>query len=80
MADKFAAQGYLIAVPDLFQGDPVAPDAFFGGKVDLPKWLNNHGTTGVDPVVDVIVDHLKNNLKVNKLAGVGYCFGAKVGA
>jgi dienelactone hydrolase len=78
MADKFSAQGYLVAVPDLFHGDPVVPDAFYGGKIDLPEWLKNHGTSSVDPVADVLVDHLKNTLKIEKLAGVGYCFGAKV--
>lgn len=78
MADKFAAQGYLVAIPDLFHGEPVAPDAFFGGKADLPEWLKSHGTESVDPVVDVIIEYLKNTLKVKKLAGVGYCFGAKV--
>jgi dienelactone hydrolase len=78
MADNFSAQGYLVAVPDLFHGDAVVPDAFLGGKFDLPEWLKNHGTSSVDPVADVIIDHLKNTLKVEKLAGIGYCFGAKV--
>jgi dienelactone hydrolase len=46
--------------------------------VDLPQWLTRHPTTAVDPIADVVIDHLKNNLKLKKLAGVGYCFGAKV--
>jgi dienelactone hydrolase len=78
MADDFAAQGYLTVVPDLFNGDSLNPDNFFGGKVDLPQWLTHHPTTNVDPIADVVIDHLKTNLKVKKLAGVGYCFGAKV--
>jgi Dienelactone hydrolase family len=78
MADDFAAQGYLVVVPDLFNGDPLSPESFFGGQVDLSEWLTHHDTTTVDPITDVVIDHLKTILKVEKVAGVGYCFGAKV--
>ncbi len=78
MADDFAQQGYLTVVPDLFNGDSLTPEGFFGGKLDLSAWLTRHDTTTVDPIVDAVIDHLKTALKVKKLAGVGYCFGAKV--
>lgn len=78
MADDFAAQGYLTVVPDLFHGDSLSPEPFFNGKVDLAEWLTHHDTTTVDPVADIVVGHLKDTLKVKKLASVGYCFGAKV--
>ncbi|KAE9374664.1 dienelactone hydrolase family protein [Stipitochalara longipes BDJ] len=77
MADDFAAQGFLTVVPDLFNGDPLSPEPFYSGKVDFPAWLARHDTTTVDPIANVVVDHLKNTLKVKKLAGVGYCFGGK---
>ena len=79
MADDFAAQGYVTIVPDLFNGDALNPEQFFNGKVDLRQWLTRHDPTTVDPIADIIIDHLKNTLMVKKLAGVGYCFGAKVG-
>lgn len=78
MADNFAAQGYLTVVPDLFNGDAIEPDAFHNGKVDLPAWLTHHDETTVDPIAEVVINYLKNTLKVKKLAGVGYCLGAKV--
>jgi len=74
----FAAQGYLTVIPDFFDGDALNPEAFFGGKVDLPEWLTRHSTTAVDPIADIVIDYLKNVLKVKKLAGVGYCIGGKV--
>jgi len=78
MADNFAAQGYLTVVPDLFNVDPLNPELFYSGKVDFPAWLARHDTTTVDPIADVVIDHLKSTLEVKKLAGVGYCFGGKV--
>lgn len=78
MADDFAAQGYLTIVPDLFNGDALSPEPFYSGKVDFPAWLARHNTTTVDPIANIVVDHLKNVLKVKKLGGVGYCFGGKV--
>ena len=80
MADDFAAQGYLTVVPDLFNGDPLSPEPFYSGKVDLPEWLTRHDTTTVDPIADAVIGHLRNALMVKNLAGVGYCFGGKVGA
>jgi len=79
MADNFAAQGYVTVVPDLLDGDSLNPEAFYGGKVDFPQWLARHDTANVDPIADAVIDHLKNTLKVKKIAGVGYCFGGKVG-
>lgn len=78
MADDFAAQGYLTVVPDLLHGDALDPEAFYGGKVDFGPWLARHDPTTVDPIADTVIDHLKNALKVKSVAGVGYCFGAKV--
>jgi dienelactone hydrolase len=37
MADDFAAQGYVTVVPDLFDGDSMNPEAFYGGKIDFPQ-------------------------------------------
>lgn len=78
MADQLAAGGYVTVVPDLFDGDCVSPEPFFRGKIDLPKWLARHTTMDIDPLVDVVINHLKHTLNVKKVAGVGYCFGAKV--
>ncbi|KAL1999251.1 hypothetical protein VTN02DRAFT_4824 [Thermoascus thermophilus] len=77
VADDFAAQGYLAVIPDLFQGDAIKLDDFESGKADLPAWLQNHQTTHVDPIIESVIKHLREELGVKKIGGVGYCFGGK---
>jgi len=77
IADRFALKGYLTVVPDLWKGDPVQPSEFAAGKVDLQKWGAKHGTETTDPIIDGIFEYLKKDLKIEHLAGVGYCLGAK---
>jgi hypothetical protein len=78
VADAFAASGYVTVVPDLFDGDAFSPINYEPEEIDWPVWLARHSDTDIDSIVDAVVDHLKNILGVKKLAGVGYCFGAKV--
>lgn len=81
IADQFAANGYFVAMPDLFEGDPIPlnrPDDF-----DIMKWLTTSGPSGghtpkqVDPIVEKVIKALKEEYGVKKLGAVGYCFGAK---
>ncbi|KIW05660.1 hypothetical protein, variant 1 [Verruconis gallopava] len=76
IADQFAANGYFVAMPDLFAGDPMPlnPPAGF----DFAKWMAaGHTVEHVDPVVDAVVKDLRGGHGVKKLGAVGYCFGAK---
>ncbi|KAG2418634.1 hypothetical protein HFD88_001735 [Aspergillus terreus] len=78
IADQFAANGYLVVVPDLFHGDPVQlnrPDGF-----DIMKWLQGppgHLPNRVDPVVQSVIDEMRTKMGCRKIGAVGYCFGAK---
>lgn len=47
------------------------------GKADLPAWLPNHQPSHVDPVVESTVKYVREELGAKRVAGVGYCFGAK---
>jgi len=40
LADKVAAAGYYVVVPDLLEGDPFKPHDSLN---DLPVWLKDHG-------------------------------------
>jgi dienelactone hydrolase len=77
VADQFAANGYLTVVPDLFNGNvvPVNPPQDF----DVMKWVQNEmpQVPKVDPIVESVIKHLRGELGVKRLGGVGYCFGGK---
>ncbi|KAI9685846.1 MAG: hypothetical protein M1822_004124 [Bathelium mastoideum] len=78
IADQFAANGYFVVMPDLFEGDPIPlnrPEGF-----DIMKWMQGppgHMKERVDPIVEAAIKEMRKNLGVKKLGAVGYCFGAK---
>ncbi|KAH6609917.1 dienelactone hydrolase [Trichoderma cornu-damae] len=81
LADNFAAQGYTVLLPDIFNGDALKLNQL--GNIDLSSWIAK-GTTGDNPhtppaVDSIIVKSLKalKDLGVERVGSVGYCFGAK---
>ncbi|RHZ55169.1 uncharacterized protein CDV56_106812 [Aspergillus thermomutatus] len=69
IADQFAANGYLVAMPDLFHGDPVKlnrPATF-----NLMSWLEGHPTERVDPIVDSVIQYMRTHLGCEKIGAVG---------
>ncbi|KAF3483749.1 dienelactone hydrolase [Arthroderma uncinatum] len=78
IADYLAACGYLTVMPDLFHGDGLTPDSFKPGSgFNLQEWLAKHPTDVVDPVIESTVKLLREEYKIDKIGGVGYCFGGK---
>ena len=82
IADQFAANGYFVVMPDLFEGDPIKLNR--PADFDIMAWLQKSGPEGkghgigqVDPIVTEVIKHMKTELGVKKLGSVGYCFGAK---
>ncbi|KAK9380382.1 dienelactone hydrolase [Kockiozyma suomiensis] len=78
IADDFAAQGYLVVVPDLFNGDPV-PWTYFSKlqEFDLGSWLGKHPKEVTEPLVESVLSHIKADFAPSSIAAVGYCYGAK---
>ncbi|PVH69075.1 esterase/lipase [Cadophora sp. DSE1049] len=83
LADQFAAQGFLVMLPDLFYGDslPLTPNP----GLDIMKWAAGeynekkipHNPSTVDPIVEKCITELREKYKCQTVAAVGYCFGAK---
>lgn len=74
IADQFAANGYYVVMPDLFEGDPIPlnrPDDF-----DIMKWLQTsgpskgHTTQQVDPIVEKVIKYMKSDLGIKKIGAV----------
>lgn len=75
IADQFAANGYFVVMPDIFNGDPLKLNR--PADFDFPAWRLKHGTDVVDPIVEATIKELKEKHGVKKIGLVGYCFGAK---
>ncbi|ESW26150.1 hypothetical protein PHAVU_003G095100 [Phaseolus vulgaris] len=74
IADKVAAAGYYVVVPDFFFGDPYNPE---NANRAIHVWLKDHGTDKGSEAAKSIVEALKSK-GVSAIGAVGFCWGAKV--
>lgn len=82
LADNFAAQGYTVLMPDIFNGDALSLNR--PGDFDFGAWMtkgstgdNPHTPEAVDPIVLKGIKALRD-LGIKRIGAIGYCFGAKV--
>ncbi|EOD50189.1 putative dienelactone hydrolase family protein [Neofusicoccum parvum UCRNP2] len=75
IADQFAANGYFVVIPDLFDDGALPIDLPKG--FDVMKWLDDYPPTRIDPIVQAVIKELRSNKGVKRIGAAGYCLGAK---
>ncbi|MCL7026722.1 hypothetical protein MKW94_003952 [Papaver nudicaule] len=71
LADKVAAAGYYVVVPDFFHGDPYTPGE------DVLVWLQSHGTDKGAADAKQVIKALKYK-GISAVGAAGMCWGGKV--
>ncbi|CAK8563569.1 unnamed protein product [Lathyrus sativus] len=74
LADKVAAAGYYVVVPDFFNGEPYNPE---NPNKPLPIWIKDHGTDKGFEDAKLIIEAIKSK-GVASVGAAGFCWGAKV--
>ncbi|KAH8955497.1 hypothetical protein BDL97_08G142400 [Sphagnum fallax] len=79
LADKVAAAGYFVVVPDILHGDPLVLLAGPNPLAGVPAWVAKHPPSEAVPDVRKVAEELQSKGK-SSLGFAGFCWGAKVGA
>ncbi|KAE9609565.1 hypothetical protein Lal_00006851 [Lupinus albus] len=74
LADKVAAAGYYVAVPDFLAADPYNPH---NPHRPLLVWIKDHGTDEGFEAAKLVIEDLKSK-GVSSIGAAGFCWGAKV--
>ncbi|KAJ5785232.1 uncharacterized protein N7503_010444 [Penicillium pulvis] len=75
IADEFAAKGYFVVMPDMFNEDSVPlnrPEGF-----NIMDWVKNHSPLQTEPIINTVLKEMREKLGCQRIGGVGYCFGGK---
>ncbi|KAF5175916.1 Endo-1,3-1,4-beta-D-glucanase [Thalictrum thalictroides] len=74
LADKVAAAGFYVVVPDFFYADPYNPE---NSERPIPVWIQTHGADkGSDDAKPVIA--VLESKGISAVGIAGFCWGAKV--
>lgn len=76
LADSLASNNYLVIMPDLFYGDAIPVSALEAG-LNLSSWQARHGPAQIDAVVKTTLEYMRGEMGVDRVGGLGYCFGGK---
>ncbi|GKV19520.1 hypothetical protein SLEP1_g29766 [Rubroshorea leprosula] len=74
LADKVAAAGFHVLVPDFFYGDPFVPD---NSDRPIMVWIKDHGADKGFEDAKPVIDALKSK-GITAIGAAGFCWGAKV--
>ncbi|KAH0739745.1 hypothetical protein KY290_038450 [Solanum tuberosum] len=74
LADKVAAVGYYVMVPDFLYGDPYNPE---NTEKPILVWLQSHGTDKGFEDAKQVIAALKDK-GISAIGAAGFCWGGKV--
>lgn len=74
IADKVAASGFVVVVPDLLNGDSFSPD---NAEKPFPVWIQSHSPDQAYELVKPVIAALKSK-GISAIGAAGLCWGAKV--
>ncbi|KAK7363691.1 hypothetical protein VNO77_05842 [Canavalia gladiata] len=74
LADKVAATGYYVVVPDFLYGDPFALE---NATRPLPVWLKDHDPNKASEDAQPLIEALKHK-GVSAIGAASFCWGAKI--
>ncbi|XP_050236105.1 endo-1,3;1,4-beta-D-glucanase-like [Mercurialis annua] len=74
LADKVAAAGFYVVVPDFFKGDPYVPE---NADRPIPVWIKSYGTDKGYEDAKPVIAALKSK-GISAIGAAGFCWGAKV--
>lgn len=72
IADKVAASGYYVVVPDFFGCDPYVP-----GSKPIGDWIQSHGVDKGFNDAKPVIESLRSK-GISSIGAAGFCWGAKV--
>ncbi|CAK8563571.1 unnamed protein product [Lathyrus sativus] len=73
LADRVAASGYYVVLPDYFNGDPFDPENL---DRPLPIWMKQHRPDKGFKASQPIIEALKSK-GISTIGAAGFCWGAK---
>ncbi|XP_078148914.1 endo-1,3;1,4-beta-D-glucanase-like [Carex rostrata] len=74
LADKVAASGFYVVVPDFFHGDPATPEIV---QTSLNEWISKHKTEQGVEEAKLVIETLKKK-GFSAIGAAGFCWGGKV--
>lgn len=77
LADKAAAAGFFVVVPDFWHGDRYVPKNAEKPQDGLDVWVNKHGTDKAAVEARSLIETLKSK-GVTSVGAAGCCVGAKI--
>ncbi|KAF4439160.1 dienelactone hydrolase family domain-containing [Fusarium acutatum] len=90
LADMFAERGWLVVIPDYFQGDPLPvsllqrpPGTLLEDVINMKAWLGRHSAQVIHELLVSFFENIHTSLPGIQtsdnasISVVGYCFGGK---